>query len=56
MIQEEDYDKSYAVIKTIFKHKGNDGHYYPFIYVDWFEVEFGLGTGLRFWNRFHPFF
>jgi hypothetical protein len=37
MIQEEDYDKSYAIIKAIFKHKGNDGHYYPFIYVDWFE-------------------
>lgn len=37
MIQEEDYDKSYAVIKAIFKHKGNDGHYYPFIYIDWFE-------------------
>jgi hypothetical protein len=37
MIQVEDFDKSYAIIKAIFKHKGNDGQYYPFIYVDWFE-------------------
>jgi hypothetical protein len=37
MIQVEDFDKSYAVIKAIFKHKGNDEQYYPFIYVDWFE-------------------
>ena len=36
-IQEEDYNKSYAIIKAIFKHKGNNGYYYPFIYVDWFE-------------------
>src|SRR5437763_16705001 len=37
MIQVKDFDKSYAIIKAIFKHKGNDGQYYPFIYVDWFE-------------------
>ncbi|RGB38342.1 hypothetical protein C1646_755865 [Rhizophagus diaphanus] len=36
-IKEVDYGKSYAVIKGIFKHKSNDGYYYPFIYVDWFE-------------------
>ena len=35
--QEEDYDKSYAIIKGIFTHKGNDNNYYPFIYVDWFK-------------------
>ncbi|CAI2173967.1 3108_t:CDS:2 [Funneliformis geosporum] len=37
MIQVQDFDKSYAIIKAIFKHKGNDEQYYPFIYVDWFE-------------------
>ncbi|CAI2194639.1 10731_t:CDS:2, partial [Funneliformis geosporum] len=36
-IQADDHDKGYAIIKAIFKHKGNDGHYYSFIYVDWFE-------------------
>lgn len=36
-IKEADYGESYAVIKGIFKHKSNDGYYYPFIYVDWFE-------------------
>ena len=30
-IQEEDYNKCYAIIRAIFKHKGNDNHYYPFI-------------------------
>ncbi|CAG8627664.1 15488_t:CDS:2, partial [Dentiscutata erythropus] len=37
MIRENDYGESYAMIKAIFKHKSNNGHYYPFIYVDWFE-------------------
>jgi hypothetical protein len=36
-IQVTDYGESYAIIKGIFKHKSNDGYYYPFIYVDWFE-------------------
>ena len=36
-IQANGYDKGYAIIKAIFKHKGNDGNYYPFIYIDWFE-------------------
>jgi len=36
-IQEEDYDESYAIIKGIFKHKSNNGKFYPFIVVDWFE-------------------
>src|SRR5438874_1004506 len=36
-IQVADYGESYAIIKGIFKHKSNDGYYYPFIYVDWFE-------------------
>ena len=36
-IQVADYGESYAIIKGILKHKSNDGYYYPFIYVDWFE-------------------
>lgn len=36
-IQVADYGESYAIIKGIFKHKSNDGYFYPFIYVDWFE-------------------
>ena len=36
-INANNFDKGYAIIKAIFKHKGNDGHYYSFIYVDWFE-------------------
>ena len=36
-IQVTDYGESYAVIKGIFKHKSNDGYFYSFIYVDWFE-------------------
>lgn len=36
-INEEEFDKSYAVIRGFFKHKGNDGKYYAFIAVDWFE-------------------
>ncbi|CAG8846174.1 19931_t:CDS:2, partial [Racocetra persica] len=29
--------EGYAMVKGIFKHKNNDGSYYPFVYVDWFE-------------------
>src|SRR5438045_9742826 len=36
-IQVANYGESYAIIKGIFKHKSNDGYYYPFIYVNWFE-------------------
>jgi hypothetical protein len=36
-IYEEDHEESYAIIKGIFKHKGNNGNYYAFIVVDWFE-------------------
>ena len=36
-IQVADYGESYAIIKGIFKHKSNDGYYYPFIYVNWFK-------------------
>ncbi|POG66598.1 hypothetical protein GLOIN_2v1780345 [Rhizophagus irregularis DAOM 181602=DAOM 197198] len=36
-IQVANYGESYAVIKGIFKHKSNDGYFYPFIYVNWFE-------------------
>lgn len=36
-IQEEDYDECYAIIKGIFKHKGSNDNFYPFIVVNWFE-------------------
>ena len=36
-IQEEEYKESYAIIKGIFRHKGNDENSYAFIVVDWFE-------------------
>ena len=36
-IQEEDHDKCYAIIKGIFKHKGNNDKFYAFIVIDWFE-------------------
>jgi hypothetical protein len=36
-IQEEDYKESYAMIRGIFRHKGNNGNYYAFVVVDWFE-------------------
>ena len=35
-IYEEDHEESYAFIKGIFKHKGNNGKYYSFIIIDWF--------------------
>ena len=36
-INEEDFGESYAMIKGIFRHKGNNGNYYAFIVVDWFK-------------------
>ncbi|CAB5307939.1 unnamed protein product [Rhizophagus irregularis] len=36
-IYEEDHEESYAIIKGIFQHKGNNNKYYAFIVVDWFE-------------------
>ena len=36
-IQEEKYKESYAIVKGIFRHKGNDQNNYVFIIVDWFE-------------------
>ncbi|CAB4374191.1 unnamed protein product [Rhizophagus irregularis] len=36
-IYEEDHEESYAIIKAIFQHKGNNNKYYAFIVVDWFE-------------------
>ncbi|CAB4376076.1 unnamed protein product [Rhizophagus irregularis] len=36
-IYEEDHEESYAIIKGIFQHKGNNNKYYVFIVVDWFE-------------------
>ncbi len=37
IIQEKEYKESYAIIKEIFKHKGNNENNYIFIIVDWFE-------------------
>lgn len=37
MINDEDFNESYAVIRGIFRHKGNNENYYAFIAVDWFE-------------------
>lgn len=36
-IQEENYDECYAIIKGIFKYKGSNNNFYPFIVIDWFE-------------------
>lgn len=36
-IQEEEYNESFAVIQSIFRHKANNNKYYAFIIVNWFE-------------------
>ena len=36
MIKEED-NESYAIVKTIFTHKYNDGNIYTFIWIDWLK-------------------
>ena len=36
-IIEEDFDESYAIIRGFFRHKANNGKYYAFVVVDWFE-------------------
>jgi hypothetical protein len=36
-MQAEGYGECYAIIKAIFKHKGNDNKYYAFFIIDWFE-------------------
>ncbi|GES82124.1 hypothetical protein GLOIN_2v1886362 [Rhizophagus clarus] len=36
-IHEEDSGECYAIIKEIFKYKGNDDKYYAFITIDWFD-------------------
>ena len=36
-IYEQDHEESYAVIRGIFQHKGNNKKYYVFVVVDWFE-------------------
>ncbi|CAG8439542.1 10828_t:CDS:2, partial [Scutellospora calospora] len=36
-IEEEEEEESFAMIKTIFRHKSNDRHFYTFIMIDWFE-------------------
>ncbi len=36
-IQEEVYKESYAIVKGIFRHKGNDENNYAFVVVDWFK-------------------
>ncbi|KAF0461075.1 hypothetical protein F8M41_000504 [Gigaspora margarita] len=35
-IQEEE-EESYAILRAIFRHKGNNGYFYPFIVIDWLE-------------------
>ena len=64
-IYEEDHEESYAIIKGIFRHKGNNDKYYAFIVVDWFEdtgIEHSLlkcplyrlqATGNK-WRRIFP--
>lgn len=36
-IQDEEYSESFAIIQSIFHHKSNNGAYFPFIIVTWFE-------------------
>ena len=36
-IQEEEYDESYAILQSIFQHKGNNNRVYIFIIIAWFE-------------------
>lgn len=36
-IYEENNGECYAIIKGIFKYKGNDDRYYAFIIIDWFD-------------------
>ena len=36
-IQEEEYDESFAMIQSIFRHKANNDKYYAFIIVTWFK-------------------
>lgn len=36
-IHEENNGECYAIIKGIFKYKGNNGKYYVFITIDWFD-------------------
>ena len=36
-IQKENHDECYAIIKEIFKYKGNNNKFYAFIVIDWFE-------------------
>jgi len=43
-IQEVEYNESYAVLQSIFQHKGNDNQFYVFIIITWFEYV----------NRNHP--
>ena len=36
-IQDDEYEESYAIIRGIIQHKGNDENNYIFVVVDWFE-------------------
>ena len=36
-IQDNEYDESYAILRSIFRHKGNNNKFYIFIIVTWFE-------------------
>jgi hypothetical protein len=36
-IHDQDHDESYAIVKGIIRHKGNDDKYYAFVVVEWLE-------------------
>lgn len=63
-IHDRDHDESYATIKGIFRHKGNNEKYYAFVVVNWFESAeqehsilkcplYRLQTGNQ-WRRIFP--
>ncbi|GET50702.1 hypothetical protein GLOIN_2v1790377 [Rhizophagus irregularis DAOM 181602=DAOM 197198] len=63
-IHEEDSDECYAIIKGIFKYKGNDDKYYAFITIDWFDninrihnkVHFVYDTKIDLWIKNNYYF
>ncbi|GES84638.1 hypothetical protein GLOIN_2v1886362 [Rhizophagus clarus] len=62
-IHEEDSGECYAIIKGIFKYKGNDDKYYAFITIDWFDninrihnkVHFVYDTKIDLWIKNYYF-
>ncbi|GES99538.1 hypothetical protein GLOIN_2v1886362 [Rhizophagus clarus] len=63
-IHEEDSGECYAIIKGIFKYKGNDDKYYAFITIDWFDninrihnkVHFVYDTKIDLWIKNNYYF